>query len=197
MPQGVAWAGDRPSGPEDARERLLEAAARCVQRYGLEKTGISDVASEAGVTRRTVYRYFPDRDALVSAALVRGVQDFADRARELLASLGSPGEMVVEGLAFAIRELPQDPLLGRALEAGQALLTESSFPAARGVLRSVLQPLADAAGWDEAEADECGELVMRLVLSLMAAPIPGRDEAALRDFLTRRLLPSLGIEAPR
>lgn len=193
MPQGVAWAGDRPTGPEDARARLLEAAGHCLQRYGLEKTGISDVASEAGVTRRTVYRYFPDRDALISAALVRGVQDFAARARALLASFESPGEMVVEGLAFAVRELPRDPLLGRVLEDGSTLLTETSFPAARAVLSPVLQPLSDAADWSPEQADECGELIMRLALSLIASPRPDRGEEALRVFLRRRLLPSLGL----
>jgi len=195
MPQGVAWAGDRPAGPEDARERLLEATVECIHRYGLEKTGLSDVASEAGVTRRTVYRYFPDRDALVSAALTRGIQDFAARARALLASLDDPARMVVDGLLFAVRELPRDPVLGRVLADGDPLLTEASFPAARAALGPVVQPLTEAAGWGPRELDECGELIMRVALSLITSPRADRSEDDLRVFLERRLIPALGLQA--
>lgn len=193
MPQGVAWAGQRPASPDDARERLLDAAAACIQRYGLEKTGISDVASEAGVTRRTVYRYFADRDALISAALVRGVQDFADRARALMAEQIDPGEMLLAGLLYALRALPADPLLGRLVAGDETLLTEAAFPAAQTVLAPTLAPLRDAAGWSDQELAECGELIMRLLLSLMASPLPGRSEHELRGFLERRLLPALGL----
>src|SRR5215470_2800500 len=66
----LAWAG-RPPQPAAARERLLDAASRCVARDGLAVTGIASVADEAGVSRPTVYRYFADRDALVEAALLR------------------------------------------------------------------------------------------------------------------------------
>ena len=48
------------------RERLLEAAYRCVARYGMAKTGMDDVAREAKLSRPTVYRHFPGgRDALL------------------------------------------------------------------------------------------------------------------------------------
>ncbi|MGH0029217.1 MAG: TetR/AcrR family transcriptional regulator [Myxococcota bacterium] len=192
MPHGVAWAGDRPASPDDARERLLDAAVACIQRYGFEKTGISDVAGEAGVTRRTVYRYFADRDALLSAALVRGVSDFTARARALLETYDDPGEMVVEGVLFALVELGRDPLLGRVLASG-ALLTEDSLPAAHSVLAPTIKPVIDAAGWTPEQAEECGEVILRMAVSLLAAPSPGRSPDQMRGFLARRLLPALGL----
>ena len=64
-----SWAGDSPLRSA-ARQRLLEATARCVVRDGLDGTGISAVASEAGVSRPTVYRYFEDRHALILATLL-------------------------------------------------------------------------------------------------------------------------------
>lgn len=193
MPQGVAWAGDRPADREDARARLLEAAARCIQRHGLEKTGISDVAAEAGVTRRTVYRYFESRDALVSAALVREVGAFSERARTLLATFDDPADMVVEGVLFAVRELAREPVLGRVVVAGEPMLTPASLPDALGVFAATVQPLARAAGWGPDEVEEGGEVIVRMALSLLAAPRRERDEASLRAFLERRLLPSLGL----
>ena len=42
----------------EARERIVGAAMRCVDRYEPGKTGLSDVAHELGMTWQTVYRYF-------------------------------------------------------------------------------------------------------------------------------------------
>ncbi|HJO22402.1 MAG: TetR/AcrR family transcriptional regulator [Myxococcota bacterium] len=194
MPQGIAWAGDRPAGPEDARVRLLDAAVRCIQHYGLTKTGLADIATEAGVTRRTVYRYFPDRDAIVAATLIRGVGEFARAARDLIASIADPGEAVVEAILFALRELPRDPLLGSLILAGEVKLTDAEFPDAMRVLEYVLAPLSEAAHWKPDDLEECGELVMRLGLSLMASPRVDRSEKELRAFLHRRVVPALRLD---
>ena len=42
-----------------AESRVLDAARRCVDRWGLGKLTIDDVATEAGVSRATLYRLFP------------------------------------------------------------------------------------------------------------------------------------------
>ena len=54
----------------EVRERLLQATYDCVARWGLAKTTVEDAAREAGVSRATVYRYFPGgRDELISAVV--------------------------------------------------------------------------------------------------------------------------------
>jgi AcrR family transcriptional regulator len=52
-----------------SRTRLLitEATMRLHERVGPRHTTVSAIAEEAGVTRLTVYRHFPDDEALVSA----------------------------------------------------------------------------------------------------------------------------------
>jgi hypothetical protein len=62
--------------------------------------------------------------------------------------------------------------------------------------RDALQDLARAAGWSDAAADEAVEVMLRMLLSLLAAPEPRRSDAALRGFLMRRLVPALGLDAP-
>ena len=37
-PRRVTWSGDVPADAEDARERILEAAVRCVSRVGVDRT---------------------------------------------------------------------------------------------------------------------------------------------------------------
>src|SRR5690242_3990748 len=44
------WQGDPPLTDDEARARILDAAKRCVERFGPSKTRLADVANELGVT---------------------------------------------------------------------------------------------------------------------------------------------------
>jgi AcrR family transcriptional regulator len=63
----------------DTPSRILDAAERCMNRYGL---GVSmrDVAVEAGLSRGSLYRHFGDREALVDAVLERAADRFVTSA---------------------------------------------------------------------------------------------------------------------
>ena len=63
----VAWAGASPTTEREARAKLVRAALRCIERFGYERTSLSDIASEAGVTRPTVYAYYAGRDEIMYA----------------------------------------------------------------------------------------------------------------------------------
>jgi AcrR family transcriptional regulator len=53
---------DEPS----TRERILEATHEVLCRSGTRKLSLSEVASEAGVSRPTLYRWFPSKEALLA-----------------------------------------------------------------------------------------------------------------------------------
>lgn len=191
----AAWAGDPPQRSA-ARERLLDAAARCVARNGLPATGIASVALEAGVSRPTVYRYFADRQALVEETLLRAGRGVTDRLAAQLRRFDDPRRQAVEAMLFALREVRRDPILcqvwsSTALDA--SALEAFTRPATVAWTREALELLVANAGWSDAEADEAIELMLRFLLALMAAPEPRRSPAALRAFLRRRLLPGLGL----
>jgi AcrR family transcriptional regulator len=57
---------DRQS--EQTRESILEALAAELAEGGLHELNIPAISRRAGVSVRTVYRYFPTRDALLDAA---------------------------------------------------------------------------------------------------------------------------------
>lgn len=57
----------RAEDVEDTRRRIVEAAVHLHGTVGPANTTISGVADEAGVQRSTVYRHFPDDDALFGA----------------------------------------------------------------------------------------------------------------------------------
>lgn len=57
----------RAENVDETRLRITEAAVRLHTTVGPAATTIAGVAAEAGVTRPTVYRHFPDLDALFVA----------------------------------------------------------------------------------------------------------------------------------
>ena len=53
----------RASTPE-VTAKVVEGALRAISRFGLSKLTVDDVAREAGISRATLYRYFPGRGAV-------------------------------------------------------------------------------------------------------------------------------------
>lgn len=74
----------------ERRQALLDAAARLLSEHGVDAVQFPDVASAAGVTRQLVYRFFPNRQALVMAVL----EDFA---AELTRRFGEGATRVIPG----------------------------------------------------------------------------------------------------
>jgi AcrR family transcriptional regulator len=194
-----AWSGDPPHRTA-ARQRLLDAAERCIIRDGLGATGIAAIASEAGVSRPTVYRYFEDRRTLVFATLVRAGQSLAAGMAEHVLHVSGAAHKAVEAELFVLREVRRNTLFAEVWNStllDAALLADVTDPAIIAVAREGLAGLEAAAGWDDAEANEAAELMLRLLLSLLLAPAPKRSDAELRRFLERRLVPALGLSTAR
>ena len=56
---------------EEREKRILDAAAELIIRQGYDKTTMSDVAEEAGVSRGIVYLHFENKDKLFEALVYR------------------------------------------------------------------------------------------------------------------------------
>src|SRR5216683_7851402 len=50
-------------------ERILAAADKLFYRQGIRAVGVDAVAAEAGVSKRTLYNYYPSKDDLIAAYL--------------------------------------------------------------------------------------------------------------------------------
>src|ERR1700684_828155 len=100
----------------DVRERLLQATYDCVARWGLGKTPVEDAAREAGVSRATVYRYFPGgRDELISAVVGWEFARFFLRLYQEVSDADTLEEVMERGLMFAHRALVEHEVLQRIL----------------------------------------------------------------------------------
>lgn len=58
---------DLATAHDARRDEIVVAARACFRRWGLAKTTMDDIATEVGIVRPNLYRYFPTKAAIVSA----------------------------------------------------------------------------------------------------------------------------------
>ncbi|WP_410635541.1 TetR/AcrR family transcriptional regulator [Amycolatopsis sp. cmx-4-83] len=193
------WRGNPPGTEDEARRRIVEAATACLDRVGLAKTSLSDVAAEAGVTRQTVYRYFPGLKDILRAVGLAGVEEFAGRMERHLATFGTATEAAVESVVWAVRTVPAEPHLGLLLQAGEAdfftdgVISPLAFSFGTRILRNLPVDWAAAGVTTEEDLRGLAEILMRLFMSFLqhpTTPPPADDE--LRALVRRWLGPALG-----
>jgi AcrR family transcriptional regulator len=75
--------------PDARPEELLSAAIARFREAGYAATRVEEIASAAGVTVGTVYRYFPGKEALFTAVVERHLDAGWSRGREITDAYGS------------------------------------------------------------------------------------------------------------
>jgi AcrR family transcriptional regulator len=60
-----------PLGRMKMRERILKTADRLFYLRGIRAVGVDTIGAEIGISKRTLYNYFPSKDALIVAYLSR------------------------------------------------------------------------------------------------------------------------------
>jgi AcrR family transcriptional regulator len=131
---------------EAVRNAVLDAAIAELETKRVDDLSMGDVAAAAGISLRTLYRYFPDRASLLHAA-----------GEHLYGSLGVPYDIagpddIAASFLDAARRLSSRPALTRALV--QTTAGRAARSATRGqrveAIRTALKPLTDGLDDDTA-----------------------------------------------
>ena len=105
--------GDRAAATEtpEVVERVLAAADGCFQRFGIAKTTMEDVARAAGISRATLYRYFADRESLLTESVRRRARLNMKTARTHFSRRTTIKDKITDGIARNVRQGKRDPLV--------------------------------------------------------------------------------------
>ena len=184
------WSGSAPATDEEAITRILGAAGKAIDAQGADFS-IADVARTLGVTRQTVYRYFPSTDALLVAAAVHAASGFLDRLAAHLKGITDASEAVAEAVATALEWLPADKHLGLLISPGRAsphtesMTSDIALDFAHSMVRRFDVDWAGL-GFIDADLDELAEHLLRIIQSFVIDPgRPPRQGGDLRDYLRR------------
>jgi AcrR family transcriptional regulator len=114
------------------RGRILDAAFGADRDFGISRTTVEDVAQRAGLSRQTVYRYFPSKDHLVLALVLREEEKFIEGTRAAFRSEDDLEAAFVRAITFCLEYAREHPLLDRLLATDQETflpyLTTRSLP---------------------------------------------------------------------
>jgi AcrR family transcriptional regulator len=196
------WGYHAADDADAARERIVDAAEVAMQRWGVARTRIDDIATEAQCGRTTIYRYFGNRDAVIVEVVVRQGRRLLSTMVDRLATLPDTPDKIVEALVLAVDLIRRDQHLSWAFRPeespsqieglGDALhelatstltLFLRSDPTLRGALRPGVDP-ALAAEW-----------MLRIMLSYLTFPgRSGESRQAMRRQLRLLLVPALFTE---
>jgi AcrR family transcriptional regulator len=184
------WSGSAPASDDEAIARILAAAGKAIDVRGADFS-IADVARTLGVTRQTVYRYFPSTDALLVAAAENAATGFLDRLAAHLDGITDPVEAVAEAIATALEWLPKDKYIGLLLVPGRAnaytetVTSDVALQFANSMLRRFDVDWAGL-GFTDEDLAELAEHLLRVIQSFVIEPgRPPRRGEALRGYLRR------------
>ena len=157
----------------NTREQITAAGYACIARFGPTRTSVEDVAQAAGVSRATMYRYFPGgRSELIDAVVTWEYRRFFLALYEALGGAETLEEVMERGLMVAHRAIVDHEVL-------QMILTTEP---------EILEPAFSA------EGQPTRELVAEFLTPYLERHDlrPGVDVAAAADFLARMVLSYMG-----
>jgi AcrR family transcriptional regulator len=89
--------------------RILVAALSLIGRRGVRRLGMREIAETAGVSRGTLYRYFPSKDHVLVAAADFDERRFRQGIDEVLASVQDPAQRIGAFMAYAFEFIRSHP----------------------------------------------------------------------------------------
>jgi AcrR family transcriptional regulator len=187
---GLAIDGDSGGSFSPTGERILTAALGLIGRRGVRRLGMREIAEAAGVSRGTLYRYFPSKDHVLAAAAEYDAQRFSDGIDAVLAAARSPEDRISAFMAYAfdfIRSHPCRPLFETESGFVMSYLLDH-LPSLRGELVLRLGDALDAVPAVATGAlgrDQLADVIVRLFASSWI--IPETDDASLVQSVNRIL----------
>lgn len=190
-----SWRSDAPASVDGARDRLIDSAERCFTRFGAAKTTLEDIATEAGVSRATVYRYFDGgRDEIVLGVVLREARLFLESLQRRLQRESDLSGSIVEGVVYTVATVSKNDQLAILFApdvAGQTSAIAGASTALFEITTDFLRPIFEAARLEGQlrpgiDAEDASEFVLRFILSLLSVNGPrARTAAKEREFVRR------------
>lgn len=176
---------------------ILKAAAEEVALVGVGRASLDVIARQAGVSRSTLYRRFPNREALITE-LGRQTLEFAMERLQTVSIDEGPQEASVAAFRVGVRLLATDPVMRRFLQLdGDFTATADMVDEARLFLASAAKAMAKAmraagAAMPDADLLAVCDLHIRLATSLVqvrTGTLDVDDDEAVSRYARAHLAP--------
>lgn len=184
---------------ELAIDRILKAARDAFERDGLRGARMGRIAELAGCSRATLYRYFPNKEALLQGYMTRVAEEVWVVIDARLRESRSLDWRLVEAVATSVEWIRAREELAPFFNAeGIGLTVELTAHLSPVYERMVLHLESESQSEriqgrlrPEISAEEAAEWLIFVILALSAFQAEGRSGAKLREYLQKMLVPTL------
>lgn len=172
---------------EAAAERILDAAEELFSHRDAASVGMNDIATAAGCSRATLYRYFENRDVLYTAYVHRETHRLFAEIGAQLDGIADPHRRVTEGALAALHRVRETPSLASWF-ASSARPIGGEMGERSEVIRALTEAFLASMG-DQTDAELRARWLVRVLISLLQ--FPGRDDDDERLMLERFVVPQV------
>ncbi|WTW97745.1 TetR/AcrR family transcriptional regulator [Streptomycetaceae bacterium NBC_01309] len=188
----------------ETRDRIVDAATDCIRRWGLRRVSMNDVAQQAGVSRRTVYLHFADREALVLAVLIGVSERMVAAVEPLVRARTTLADQIAEAAVHVHAMGPGELHLGLGLRPGESEDATMLLAHSERVLsawHAFWVPFVEEARGrgevrDDVAVERATDWIMRMLISLVTVPArsfdaddPDEVRRFVAEFITRGFAP--------
>lgn len=186
--------GGLPESPDESLWPFLDAATRCIERFGWKRTSVQDVAREAGVERTTIYRRVGSMDDIFRLLIARELNELMATVPSRVPTDATMPEAVVALVAGSLEHAKAHPVLAKVLadepDVVASFIADGLAPLVERAT-STLAPLVEmsmAAGLlAKRDAVVVTDWIVRTALTLLVAPPP----IPIEQYLTAVFAPVL------
>jgi AcrR family transcriptional regulator len=161
------------------RGRILEAAKQAFTRHGVDAS-LDDIAKQAGVGPGTLYRHFPNRDALLEAVF-RGEVDKLAAAQQKFSETMPPLRALRAWMLLFIDHIAAKQIIAPALNTivgGPSRLYEGSREAMQGAIDALVKRAIRSG--DMRKDIDASDLLRALIGVSHVTHVPGWQPSARR-----------------
>jgi TetR/AcrR family transcriptional regulator, cholesterol catabolism regulator len=146
------------------RRRILNAAVALARQGGYDAVQMREVAEVADVALGTLYRYFPSKVHLLSAAMVRQLESLQEQLTREQPKGADPGERVLEVIYRLIAALARDRLVSDALVRAMIVAGPDEIDQVNAVNSAIIATAMHGPGAEVTERDFAVSLLIGKVL---------------------------------
>lgn len=168
-----------------AANRILDVAADLFVTHGVAAVNMNQIATAAGCSRATLYRYFASRSELHLAYVEREARALSKVVVDQVAEISAADERITEAILAAVAGVRGDPVLRTWFVPESAGLAGALGTSSELVNRIAVAFVHDT---DGSEDTLRGQFMVRIILSLLIAP--GIDAEEERELVRRFVTPA-------
>jgi AcrR family transcriptional regulator len=188
----------------DTEQLILELARKRFERFGFRKTTIDEICRDGGISKKTVYRHFRDKEELFGRVLIQEARSARAEILRRLGDVPDPLERLEALMRVAFEFFQEERFITRLVRDEDGIYLASSLSshveraesAAMGMIAEILQDGVDQGRFREVDPKVTSYALLKLFQAFTyarSASLPrvkrraARERRMMMDFVLRAL----------